>query len=516
MLTALVALPVLWWLLRITPPSPKPQIFPPLRLLLGLIPKEETPAHTPWWLLLLRLVIAALVIFALARPVLNPDGTLVARGPLVLVIDDGWAAAADWTNRVDAMLATVDEAERQGRPMLLLGTAAPANGAPLLPSKLMPASEARGVVQGWRPKPWASDRMAAARALGEMRFNDAGDVVWIGDGIDDAAAQGQAYALAERLQWFGSVRVLTTAHGAKALLPPTLDGATMKIRAARARAGVAEPLFVVASAEQGRVLAREPLLFEPDATLAEAPLNLPTELRNRLTRLDIEGAGSAGATVLLDERWRRRPVGLVSGSSQDKQQPLLSLLSRPRAQPIQRSAPRQHRRPVAARTGGAGPVGHRADRRQRRPLAGAVDPARRRAHPFRRPASGREQRQPHAGDGAHRRRPPIGRRDVMGATGDAGAVPREQPVFRPGPAQRRNGEAAGAGRTRHQSQRQDLGAAGRRHTAGDRRKARPGLGGAVPHHGQYLMGQPCHLRPVRRYAAAHGGSGAGHCRGRRH
>ncbi|MEK9968518.1 MAG: BatA domain-containing protein, partial [Ferrovibrio sp.] len=70
-LAALIGLPVLWWLLRITPPQPRQVTFPPLRLLLLLRPKEETPAHTPWWLLALRLLIAALAILALAEPILN-------------------------------------------------------------------------------------------------------------------------------------------------------------------------------------------------------------------------------------------------------------------------------------------------------------------------------------------------------------------------------------------------------------------------------------------------------------
>src|ERR1017187_3992699 len=67
-LVALAALPLLWWLLRVTPPSPRREIFPAIRLLLGLNPTEETPARTPWWLLLLRLIAAALVILALAPP----------------------------------------------------------------------------------------------------------------------------------------------------------------------------------------------------------------------------------------------------------------------------------------------------------------------------------------------------------------------------------------------------------------------------------------------------------------
>ena len=66
LLTALIALPALWFLLRVTPPSPRLVSFPPMRLLLTLRPNEETPSRTPWWLILLRMLLAALVIFALA------------------------------------------------------------------------------------------------------------------------------------------------------------------------------------------------------------------------------------------------------------------------------------------------------------------------------------------------------------------------------------------------------------------------------------------------------------------
>ena len=70
-LAALIVLPALWWLLKVTPPQPRRILFPPMRLLLGLKDEEQTPAHTPWWLLLLRLVAAGLLILALADPLLG-------------------------------------------------------------------------------------------------------------------------------------------------------------------------------------------------------------------------------------------------------------------------------------------------------------------------------------------------------------------------------------------------------------------------------------------------------------
>ncbi|MBR0646931.1 BatA domain-containing protein, partial [Plastoroseomonas hellenica] len=99
LLAALVALPVLVWLLRVTPPAAKRQSFPAIRLLRDLPPTEETPARTPWWLLLLRLVAAALIILGLARPIWQPGAATGGSGPLLIVVDDGWAAAADWPAR---------------------------------------------------------------------------------------------------------------------------------------------------------------------------------------------------------------------------------------------------------------------------------------------------------------------------------------------------------------------------------------------------------------------------------
>src|SRR4051812_30197247 len=123
LLVALAALPALWLLLRITPPAPKRVAFPALIFLLGLKSAERTPARTPPWLLVLRLLIAALLIVALAGPVLNPAPRLTGSdGPLVLALDNGWAAAPGWQRRVALARELVQQAGREGRPVVLLPT----------------------------------------------------------------------------------------------------------------------------------------------------------------------------------------------------------------------------------------------------------------------------------------------------------------------------------------------------------------------------------------------------------
>ena len=110
-LLALPALPLLWWLLRVTPPAPRSEVFPAIRLLMGLHAREETPARTPWWLLALRMIAASLVILALARPVLDAGSALPGSGPMLLVVDNGWASASDWPHRVQSANSMLDRAD---------------------------------------------------------------------------------------------------------------------------------------------------------------------------------------------------------------------------------------------------------------------------------------------------------------------------------------------------------------------------------------------------------------------
>src|SRR5690606_11081451 len=65
--------------------------------------------------------------------------------------------------------------------------------------------------------------------------------------------------------------------------------------------------------------------LEPGAGNVTVPLEVPGEVRNQIERIEVENEATAAAVALLDERWRRRAVGVVSGGpSETRAQPLLS------------------------------------------------------------------------------------------------------------------------------------------------------------------------------------------------
>lgn len=321
-LFGLLSLPVIWWLLRLTPPRPKAEIFPPLRILATVLKREETPAQSPWWLTLLRMLLAAAVILAIADPVMNPRASsLNANGPLALVIDNGWSSSVDWERRVETANMLIDEAESADVPVSLTFTA-DTNNEPTAGT----ASAARDKLAAAEPKPLVPDRLRAIRTLQEaLDGNPLGTVALISDGIaapgdDDAMTALAAFAPNDVRLYQGEGR------GAVALTGATNNSETMAVTATRLDATAPQQLTVNALDQQGRSLASGTVDFAAGSGTATAEISAPFELRNDFARLSVVGLATAGATHLLDDGFKRRRIALISGESGSDFQPLLQPL----------------------------------------------------------------------------------------------------------------------------------------------------------------------------------------------
>ncbi len=329
LLLALPLLPAIWWLLRVTPPAPRRQVFPAIRLLRDLPMPEQTPSRTPWWLLLLRLAAAALIVLGLARPVWGPGAAQSGEGPLLLVVDDGWAAAPDWPARAAAAQAALDTAAREGRRTALLTTAPTSTPDSGQPTGLMPAEELRARVAALRPKPWAPDRGAALAGFQAWRQAHGGPLstLWLADGVEHQSEGEGTTPLASALMAAGPLTLARAeGHATRLLLPPRAEPDRLLLTLRQTPAPSGGHATVLARTGDGRALASAAIDLPAGATAGEAALDLPLEVRNQVVRLEVEGEESAGAAVLLDERFRRRPVGLIGPAEAGADTPLIGTL----------------------------------------------------------------------------------------------------------------------------------------------------------------------------------------------
>jgi hypothetical protein len=320
-LVGLLTLPVLWWLLRLIPPRPRRVNFPPTRLLLEIAPREETPARAPWWLTLMRLALAALVIIAAAGPLWNPPlAATKSRAPIALMIDDGWTAASNWNARLRTADDILARAENDHRPVALIPLSEGTRDI-----SFATAGSVRVRLHQIVPKPYTLDRSDALPAI--KRFlggvHDV-ELVWLSDGVD----LGRGADFVKNLASAVGNRPMTIVAGGTpdplALTAADNAAGALSVKVLRATSGAAANGSVRALDLKGLTLGEAPFALKPADRETEARFELPVEIRNDIARLEISGERSSGAVQLLDKRSNRRTVGVVSGATTDTSQPLLS------------------------------------------------------------------------------------------------------------------------------------------------------------------------------------------------
>ena len=319
-LAALAALPLIWFLLRATPPAPSAVRFPAFMLLRDLENNKQTPDRTPWWLLLLRLLLAALIIIGLAGPVLNAPAATPGAGPLVVAVDDTWAAAQSWTARRDAVAEAAAEAAQTDRPFFLISTAPRTTAVPIEP---ITGEAARSAARTLTPQPFAADRAEVAARLGELdSYLENGaraEIRWLTDNVAGAQNGADDQVFAEALAERGDVTVLMDRTAPRVILrfaEQTPEGLAFSIERLSEEGSWEGSL--IATARDGRELNRAAVAMDAGEKTTSATLDLPLALRNEIRSVRIENALSAGAVWLADARERRALIGVVADADQSR------------------------------------------------------------------------------------------------------------------------------------------------------------------------------------------------------
>jgi hypothetical protein len=312
-LLALLGLPLLLWVLRASPPPPRRELFPPLRLLEGIAAQEETPAKTPWWVILLRALAISLAIFGLAAPSWAPTPNAVLEdGPLLIVVDDGWASAADWRTAQASVSALIDARAPEGVHLVLTAK----GESNLEADQALAPRAARQKISGLAPKPWANDYLSALQTI-ELIGLPPGPTVWISDGLEGPGRLELANALAAR----GTLEVRRLSVGP--ILTGFEEGTSLSANLERFQPDATTRTLVSARAANASPLAASPLDWAAGQSTATVQFDLPVAARGQISRIDINGVRGAGSVLLLGSGKGRPRVGLVDlVGGQD--QPLLS------------------------------------------------------------------------------------------------------------------------------------------------------------------------------------------------
>ncbi|THH34825.1 DUF4159 domain-containing protein [Aliishimia ponticola] len=321
LLLALIALPILWLILRAVPPAPIRRRFPGVALLLGLGDDDTVTDRTPWWLLLLRLLAVAALIVGLAGPVLNSQERMTRSDtPILVIVDGSWAGAPGWQRARAAILGRLDVAVQLRRPVGLLNLSDPA------PVTFQPAQRVAERLAAMEPNPWQPGPTMLNAARDQLQGLPEFDTVWLSDGLD-YAGRGELLALAQER---GTIQVLQGDTAVVGLRPATYEEGEVRLSAIRSDGAGATTMNILA---QGRdpagnpaVLERGEITFGAGDRVASLSLTLPDEIRDRVTHFSVDGTQSTGATTLVADSLRRVEVALIASQGDREALQLLSPL----------------------------------------------------------------------------------------------------------------------------------------------------------------------------------------------
>lgn len=327
-LAALLGLPLLWYILRITPPAPKKIFFPATYLLMGLTAEEQVSKNTPWWILLLRLLICALVIIALARPVIHPANSLEQTGDLRLVLDNSWAGAQNWTQQTRAAEDALAQAGREGRGIYILTTATGSGQDLPLHAGVMSQSQALSMLRGLKPMPWPADYNAAAKAAKTQGGKKPIFTLWLSHGLDE----GNIGNLVTALQSQGGLAITTPTPNNLPLLLRA-DTGTKKPDQKDTRTSINIdapksitdnlPATVQAQGENGKIFDIQTVMLTGKKLPQTVYFDIPETQRGKVTGFKINGRNGAGSLYMLDNRFIKRNIGIASPADKAESAPLI-------------------------------------------------------------------------------------------------------------------------------------------------------------------------------------------------
>ncbi len=323
-LLALMILPVLWQIVRFTPPSPRRIEFPAIKLLKFLKQKEETPRRAPWWLLALRIGLIVLIIIGAAHPILNPEQQLATRNSIILAIDNGWNSAKNWASVSQQAGQIIDVAMRENKTVQIITTAPNPDSTFDFVSDYLTPAEAAQIIKGLRPLPWPARYDLAAKEFSEKKLVPNPDIFWFSDGLKDDGFYDLLNGLSSKGQLFFILRqdqhnLLLSADASQAGGIDLVVRRTLPLNRPMPPASVTVQAF----SQDGKALGQIAATFESGKTVAKSKLELPLDVKNKVSRLIVSEQINAGTTYLIDETGRQHPLGIVTTQAMDSSKPLL-------------------------------------------------------------------------------------------------------------------------------------------------------------------------------------------------
>lgn len=330
LLLGLLGLPLLWYLLKITPPRPKKITFPAFDFLRDIDEKETSAHHTPWWLLLLRVCALAALIMAFSGPFLKTSDYLASQpSAAVFIFNNSWTstAALSAMKNQAAMMTKEQSGQTQDTEFFVMQTARPAFQDTHVSA--LNQSGALDAIQNIKNYAWGSDFAALEESIKDMDLPRDTVTFYFDDGVQTEKESDFLRFLSDHSQTSLFHPSLDTAFGYLRATPasPNASGNMASNRLASVvqqntslrfirTAPFDKTQTIIHYHDHAQIIGAQTLPLESEQEFIDFTPDIPQDLWADVTSIRIAGQNHAGGIYLLPPRPERQTVGIIGLSNE--------------------------------------------------------------------------------------------------------------------------------------------------------------------------------------------------------
>ena len=324
-LLGLLALPLIFLIIKSLPPSPKKMFFSSFYLINKLEKTSVTKNNIPFWLLIYRIILITLIVLFFSKPYLNSTAKTSDADAIksyVIIADIGWSMSKEWEKFKKIVNAISNEAEKKNKEIIFYHS----NSQKYEQPKVFKLSKnVNQYLKKISPSPWQFEKSNLTEIIKKNNNFIDSKVFFIFSKFDNKDYNNQLKNLNFLNTQVKNKVLINTVKNIMFFKNINISKESIKLEVIRHESPTSSRRFTIKiTSIDNQVIFKKSYVLKLNQKAFYFNENFPLEVLNQIHKIEIVEQNHAGAKYYFDDYSKKKKIGIYTESFQYKENPLLS------------------------------------------------------------------------------------------------------------------------------------------------------------------------------------------------
>ena len=320
-LLGLIALPIIFFIIRFYPPVPKEKEYSSFFLLKDIVRKNSSKAKFPLWLLIFRLLLCLLVILFFSDPYLTTAKQTGNYKNYTIIADNGWSISNNWQNYKNIIKEISIEAENKKKEIHFYFSS---SENILEPTIFKSHNEVLEFIEKNPPLVQQTNRKNVIKVLKKNNYFNSSKVFFIFSNFDSRSIESQTKILKLIKENNSSAEIINPIKKITFLEKVNINKENLELIIKRKGIYINNDFVIQIIGNNGEILFKKKYTYNSNIDEYKIIETFPVEIINQFFKIKILNENHAGAYFYLDDYTKRVSIGIVAEDETFLEKPLLS------------------------------------------------------------------------------------------------------------------------------------------------------------------------------------------------